>query len=232
MEHFMEIHLLGSSKSVQIQSAEQAVHALVAYQVHLGDADTILTQFSKITRTNSVVCKFPSGEQPYCGIKILSKVEHHRILRAILRLQTYEQIRKSYGTWRKRKRRIRALFSRWTPWGFDEVRSVAEWIILEHKILLSHYADGIQSLFKTVASRFEKDIKAYVRRLPTSYRDRNRRSKFAKHPKKWDDTRATAHEGSAGRRNKDWNPIGYDHGCYIEHTQVYRQFCQADGYPF
>jgi hypothetical protein len=41
MEHFMEIHL-GARKAVQIQSAEQAVSALVACQVHLDDADTIL----------------------------------------------------------------------------------------------------------------------------------------------------------------------------------------------
>lgn len=162
-----------------------------------------------------------------------SKVEHHGILRAILRLQIYQQIRLLCGPSRKLKRRIRALFSQWTSWEFAEVRSVAEWTLLEHKKLPRHYADGIQTILKSVARHFEKDLRPYVKSWPAPRCDRNRRAKFAKRPKKWKDTPAAAHEGSAGRRNKDWNPVGYHYGCFKEYAQtVYQQFCLAEGYPF
>lgn len=158
IEAFMENNLLCARNAVQIRSAEQAAAALVAYRVHLQDADTVLVQFAKMTRRNAIAWKFRhrDDELPDCGVESLSKVEHHRILRGILRLQLYEQIRLLYGPSRKLKPRIRALFSQWTCLEFDKARSVAEWMILEHKNLPRHYADGIQSLSKIVALHFEK----------------------------------------------------------------------------
>jgi hypothetical protein len=111
MARFLERHLLGASRAVEIHSPEKAVSALIAYRTQLRNADTILAQFAKMIRGNSMAWKFRYQEQPYCGFETLSKVEHHRVLRVILRLQLYEKIRALYGASRKRKRRVRALFS-------------------------------------------------------------------------------------------------------------------------
>jgi hypothetical protein len=69
---------------------------------------------------------------------MLSKVERHRILRAFLRLQLDIEIRKLYGTRRSLKRKLRGLFSLWTTWELDEVRSLVEWIKIERSSLPKH----------------------------------------------------------------------------------------------
>lgn len=73
MEEFMENHLISASKAAQIQSAEQAASALVAYQVHLRHPDTILAQFAKMTRRNAISWNFrhQEDELPDCGIETL-----------------------------------------------------------------------------------------------------------------------------------------------------------------
>jgi hypothetical protein len=51
-------------------------------------------------------------------------------MRAIHRLRLYVQIGKRYQTAERRHRKVGTLFSLWTMWEFDEVRSVATGIIL------------------------------------------------------------------------------------------------------
>lgn len=161
---------------------------------------------------------------PDCGHETLSEVEHHRILRAILRLQLYSQILVQYGASRKLKRRIRLLISSWTTWEFDEVRSVAEWMILEHVNLPGHYASGIQLLFEIVTSHFERSMARYVKSRPPPPRDRHRRSNFAKHSRIWSDTPSTPHEGRADARNKDWKPCDHSYGRSVRYNQkLYRE---------
>ncbi|KAF1844395.1 uncharacterized protein K460DRAFT_317928 [Cucurbitaria berberidis CBS 394.84] len=233
LAEFLRQSLLAEGQSVSFDSAKQAVSVVHTYRDCLHDANTIIEQYAKIILGNAVAGRFAYEQHPRYGTDTLSEIEHHRILRAFFRLQLYRRIRELYGTGRNFKRRIRALFSLWTAWEFDEVRSVAEWIILEYPNLPEHYAEGIQNLFATVYTYFGLDMNPYVRNRPAPARDRHRHSKFAKRSKKWDDTPFNPHEGRADVRNKDWRPLGYDRGCYQEYTQrVYREFFLAGGYPF
>ncbi|KAF2826060.1 hypothetical protein CC86DRAFT_446547 [Ophiobolus disseminans] len=217
---FLNDSLYNGHKKFSFRSATAAVSALVTYRDRFSDAETILRQFANMTRGNAMAWKFTYQEQPYCGFETLSEVGYHRILRAILRLQLYAQLRTTYGHSRKTRRKIRAL-------------SVAEWMILENKNVPAHYAKGIRSLFAKIVSYFEVDMAPYVKVPPAPSRDHNRRSKFSKHCKNRDDTPANCHEGSADEKTKDWKPAGYHASCFAEFTQkVYREFCLADGYPF
>jgi hypothetical protein len=173
------------------------------------------------------------GELPSFGTDTLSKVEHHRILHAFFRLQLYTKIRKLYGARKSFKRKLRSLFSLWTTWEFDEVRSLAEWIKIERPSLPKHRAKSIRALFALVDIYFHNDMAPYVRIRPAPTRDRSRRSEFTKRSKRWTDTPATPNEGRADACNRDWRLLGYGDGCYAEYTQrVYQEHFLAGGYPF
>ena len=176
----------------------------------------------------NAVARYTTLEQPRYGVDTLSEVEHHRIFRAFLRLQLYSEIRKLYGVRKGSKRKLGSLFSSWITWEFDEVRGLAEWIKLEYPSLPQHYAASIHALFASVDANFYNDVVPYVKIRPAPSRDRNRRSKFAKRSQRWTDTPATA-----DKRNRDWRPLGYADGCYVNYTQrVYREHFLAGGYPF
>ncbi|CAN9209362.1 unnamed protein product [Alternaria alternata] len=216
LAEFLANILVNENPHVSVDSSSRAVAALRKYQKHLVDAETLTDQFAKITIGNAAV-RYASGDLRRYGADTLSKVEHHRILRAFLRLQLYIEIRKLYGT----------------TWEFDEVRSLVEWIKIERSSLPKHYAKSIRKLFALVDAHFYKDMAPYVKARPDPMRDRHRRSKFAKKSKRWNDTPATLDEGRADARNRDWKPLGFAGGCYAEYTQrVYREHFLAGGYPF
>ncbi|CAN9248227.1 unnamed protein product [Alternaria alternata] len=121
------------------------------------DAETLTDQFAKITIGNAAI-RYASGDLRRYGADTLSKVEHRRILHAFLRLQLYIEIRKLYGVRRSSKRKLRGLFSLWTTWEFDEVRSLVEWIKIERPSLPKHYAKRIRKLFALVDAHFYNDM--------------------------------------------------------------------------
>ncbi|CAN9266914.1 unnamed protein product [Alternaria alternata] len=215
--------------------AEFLANNLVDENPHVSvdsSTETLTDQLAKITIGNAAA-RYSHEKHPRYGADTLSKVEHHRILRAFLRLQLYIEIRKLYGARRSLKRKLRGLFSLWTTWEFDEVRSLVEWIKIERSSLPKHYAKSIRKLFALVDAHFYNDMAPYVKARPDPMRDRHRRSKYAKKSKRWNDTPATLDEGRADARNKDWRPLGYTSGCYAEYTQrVYREHFLAGGYPF
>lgn len=225
--------LLNESQFIPIKNAKQAVVFVNTYHKSLHDADFIIEQYAKMTLGNAVLRKHAFGQIPRYGTHTLSEIEHHRVQRAFFRLQLYTQMRELYGAGRNFKRKLRALFSLWTPWEFDEVRSVAEWIVLEYPDLPKRYTTGIRNLFATVDAYFRSDMAPYVRTRPAPARDRNRRSEFAKRSKKWHDTPTSPHEGRADTKNRDWRLLGYQSGCHQEFTQrIYTEFFLAGGYPF
>ncbi|KAE8850912.1 hypothetical protein PTNB85_01328 [Pyrenophora teres f. teres] len=233
LNEFFESNLLGEGTSASVDTPTQAVAVLKDYKTFLDDADILTDQFAKMTIGNALMtgCNIPV--QPRYGTDTLSEVEHHRIFRAFLRLQLYTEIRKLYGERKGLKRKFRSLFSSWTTWEFDEVRSLAEWIKLEYPNLPQHYATSIRALFASVDAHFHNDMAPYVKIRPAPSRDRNRRSKFVKRSKRWTDTPETPDEGRADKRNIDWRPLGYAYGCYVNYTQrVYREHFLAGGYPF
>ena len=233
LAEFFSESLLNVGQFISIDSAKQAVAVINTYRKSLQDADFIIEQYVKMVLGNAVIEICYLEQQPWYGTDTLSEIEHHRILRAFFRLQLYTRIRELYGGGRNFKRRLRALFSLWTSWEFDEVRSVAEWMILEYPNLPKGYAESIRNIFATVDTHYRLDMAPYVRTPPAPSRDRNRRSKFAKRCKNWSDTPVTLHEGRADARNKDWRLLGYQHGFTHEFTQrVYREFFLAGGYPF
>jgi hypothetical protein len=81
--------LLDKIHTQRFENATQAVSIIRTYRTSLTDASTILTQFAKMTRVNTVLWKQWSKELPGCDHEMLSDVERHRILRAILRMQLY-----------------------------------------------------------------------------------------------------------------------------------------------
>ena len=232
LAEFLASNLVDEKPYVSVDSSSQSVAVLRNYQKYLVDAETLTDQFAKITIGNAAV-RYVSGDLRRYGADTLSKVEHHRILRAFLRLQLYIEIRKLYGVKKSLKRKLRGLFFLWTTWEFDEVRSLVEWIKIERSSLPKHYARSIRKLFALVDAHFYNDMAPYVKARPDPMRDRHRRSKFAKKSKRWNDTPATLDEGRADARNEDWRPLGYTSGCYAEYTQrVYREHFLAGGYPF
>ncbi|CAN9254723.1 unnamed protein product [Alternaria alternata] len=232
LAEFLANNLVDENPHVSVDSSSQAVAVLRKYQTYLIDAETLTDQLAKITIGNAAA-RYSHEKHPRYGADTLSKVEHHRILRAFLRLQLYIEIRKLYGARRSLKRKLRGLFSLWTTWEFDEVRSLVEWIKIERSSLPKHYAKSIRKLFALVDAHFYNDMAPYVKARPDPMRDRHRRSKYAKKSKRWNDTPATLDEGRADARNKDWRPLGYTSGCYAEYTQrVYREHFLAGGYPF
>ncbi|KAI4636783.1 hypothetical protein J4E93_010908 [Alternaria ventricosa] len=205
---------------------------LAEYQALLIDADSLTDQFVYLALGNAVA-RWASYDDSDYGTETLSNVEHHRVLRAFFRLQLYAVIRKLYGKGKGFKRKIRSLFSMWTTWEFDEVRSLAEWIKIERPFLPRNYDASIRKLFACVDKHFYNDMVPYVKIKPAPCRDRNRRRAFAKKSKIWLDTPATHREGRADARNRDWRPLGYSYGCYVGYTQqVYREHCLAEGFPF
>jgi hypothetical protein len=231
LAEFLASNLVDENPHMSADSSSQAVVVLRKYQKYLVDAETLTDQFAKITIGNAAV-RYASGDHCRYGADTLSKVEYRRILRAFLRLQLYIEIRKLYGVRRSLKRKLRGLFSLWTTWEFDEVRSLVEWIKIERSSLPKHYARSIRKLFALVDAHFYNDMAPYVKARPDPMRDRHRRSKFAKKSKRWNDTPASLDEGRADARNEDWRPLGYTSGCYAEYTQrVYREHFLAGGYP-
>ncbi|RYN29229.1 hypothetical protein AA0112_g7391 [Alternaria arborescens] len=229
---FLANNLVDENPHVSVDSSSQAFAVLRKYQIYLIDAETLTDQFAKITIGNAAA-RYSHEKHPRYGADTLSKVEHHRILRAFLRLQLYIEIRKLYGARRSLKRKLRGLFSLWTTWEFDEVRSLVEWIKIERSSLPKHYAKSIRKLFALVDAHFYNDMAPYVKARPDLMRDRHRRPKFAKKSKRWNDTHATLDEGRADARNKDWRPLGYTSGCCAEYTQrVYQELFLAGGCPF
>lgn len=231
LAEFLANNLFDENPHVSVDNSSQAVTVLRKYQTYLIDAETLTDQFAKITIGNAAA-RYSREKYPRYGADTLSKVEHHRILRTFLRLQLYIEIRKLYGARRSLKRKLRGLFSLWTTWELDEVRSHVEWIKIERSSLPKHYAKSIRKLFALVDAHFYNDMAPYVKARPDPMLDRHRRSKFAKKSKRWNDTPATLDEGRADARNKDWRPLGYTSGCYAEYTQrVYREHFLAGGYP-
>jgi hypothetical protein len=231
LAEFLASNLVDENPHMSADSSSQAVVVLRKYQKYLVDAETLTDQFAKITIGNAAV-RYASGDHCRYGADTLSKVEYRRILRAFLRLQLYIEIRKLYGVRRSLKRKLRGLFSLWTTWEFDEVRSLVEWIKIERSSLPKHYARSIRKLFALVDAHFYNDMAPYVKARPDPMRDRHRRSKFAKKSKRWNDTPASLDEGRADARNEDRRPLGYTSGCYAEYTQrVYREHFLAGGYP-
>jgi hypothetical protein len=232
LAEFLANNLVDENPQVSVDSSSQAVAVLRKYQKYLVDAETLTDQFAKITIGNTAA-RYSHEKHPRYGADTLSKVEHHRILRAFLRLQLDIEIRKLYGTRRSLKRKLRGLFSLRTTWELEEVRSLVEWIKIERSSLPKHYAKSIRKLFALVDAHFYNDMAPYVKARSDPMRDRHRRSKFAKKSKRWNDTPAKLDEGRADARNKDWRPLGYTSGCYPEYTQrVYREHFLAGGYPF
>jgi hypothetical protein len=228
---FLASNLVDESPHVSVDSTTQAVAVLSKYQRYLIDAETLTDQFAKITIGNAAA-QYHFGQQPRYGADTLSRIEHHRILRAFLRLQLYIEIRKLYGVRKSIKRKLRGLFSLWTTWEFDEVGSLVEWIKIERSSLPKRYSTSIHALFAVVDAHFYDDMAPYVRARPDPMRGRHRRSKFAK-SKRWNDTPATPDEGRADARNKDCRPLGYSEWYHAEFTQrVYREHFLAGGYPF
>lgn len=127
LAEFLNINLLGEGLCVSVDSPTHAVGMLKTYQACLVDADILTDQFTKIALGNAVA-RWRTVSQPRFGTDTLSDIEHHRVLRAVLRLQLYAEMRKLYGARKSFTRKLRSLFSMWTTWEFDEVRSVAEWI--------------------------------------------------------------------------------------------------------
>ncbi|KAI0583278.1 hypothetical protein TUN199_09369 [Pyrenophora tritici-repentis] len=232
LAEFLKSNLLGERVYMSVKTSTQAIAVLKKYRTCLDHTDILTDQFTKMTIGNAVA-RYQPPPQPRFGTNTLCKVEHHRIFRAFLRLQLYTEIRKLYGARKGFERNLRSLISSWKTWEFDEVRSVAEWIKLEHPNLPQHYPPSIRTLFASVNVNFYNDMTPYVRILPAPSRDRNRRSEFARRSKRWTDTPATSKEGKADRRNKDWRPLGYEYGYYVNYTQrVYREHFLAEGYPF
>ncbi|CAN9243513.1 unnamed protein product [Alternaria alternata] len=110
LAEFLANILVNENPHVSVDSSSRAVAALRKYQKHLVDAETLTDQFAKITIGNAAV-RYASGDLRRYGADTLSKVEHHRILRAFLRLQLYIEIRKLYGVRKSLKRKLRGLFS-------------------------------------------------------------------------------------------------------------------------
>ena len=229
---FLNSNLHDENLRISVDSSGHAVGMLAQYQALLIDADILTDQFVHIALGNAVA-RWASSDQSRYGTDTLSDVEHHRVLRAFFRLQLYVVIRKLYGIGKGFKRKIRSLFSMWTTWEFDEVRSLAEWIKIERPFLPRDYDASIRKLFACVDRHFYNDMVPYVRIRPAPCHDRNRSSKFAKKSKTWLDTPATHREGRADARNRDWRPLGYSYGCHVGYTQqVYREHCLAEGFPF
>ncbi|KAF7670739.1 hypothetical protein GT037_011190 [Alternaria burnsii] len=183
LAEFLTSNLVDEKPYVSVDSSSQSVAVLRNYQKYLVDAETLTDQFAKITIGNAAV-RYVSGDLRRYGADTLSKVEHHRILRAFLRLQLYIEIRKLYGVKKSLKRKLRGLFSLWTTWEFDEVRSLVEWIKIERSSLPKHYARSIRKLFALVDAHFYNDMAPYVKARPDPMRDRHRRSKLAKKSKR------------------------------------------------
>jgi hypothetical protein len=137
LAEFLANNLVDENPHVSVDSSSQAVAVLRKYQTYLIDAETLTDQFAKITIGNTAA-RYSHEKHPRYGADMLSKVERHRILRAFLRLQLDIEIRKLYGTRRSLKRKLRGLFSLWTTWELDEVRSLVEWIKIERSSLPKH----------------------------------------------------------------------------------------------
>ncbi|KAG9191390.1 hypothetical protein G6011_09478 [Alternaria panax] len=232
LAEFLASNLLDESPCVSVDNSTQAVAVLNKYQTYLLDADILTDQFAKMTIGNAVARHEP-GHTYRFGTDTLSKVEYFRVPRAFLRLQLYAEIRRLYGAKKGFKRKIRSLFSLWTTWEFDEVRSLVEWITVERPSLPKHYAKSIRILFASISANFHNDMTPYVKIRPAPFRDLHRRSKFTKKAKRWSDTPTTPGEGRADARNRDWKPLGYVNGCFVNYTQrVYREHFLAGVYPF
>ncbi|KAB2108446.1 hypothetical protein AG0111_0g2525 [Alternaria gaisen] len=232
LAEFLASNLVDENPHVSVNSSSQAVAVLSKHQTYLIDAEILTDQFAKITIGNAAAW-YSYENHPRYGADTLSKVEHHRILRAFLRLQLYIETRKMYGVRKSLKRKLRGLFSLWTTWEFDEVRSLVEWIKIERRSLPKHYAESIHNLFALVDAHFYNDMAPYVRARPDPMHGRHRCSKFTKKSKRWNDTPATLGEGRADARNKDCRPLGYSEWYSAEFTQrVYREQFLAGGYPF
>jgi hypothetical protein len=232
LAEFLRHNLRDENPRVCVVSSTQAIALLKKFQECLCDADILTNDFAMVTRCDAK-SRNPYVPLPRYGTITLSPVEHHRILRAFLRLQLYTEIRNLYGAIESFKRKLRSLFSLWTTWEFDELRSLAEWMKIARPCVPREHPKSIHTLFGSVNEHFHNDMAPYVKTRPPPARDHNRRSKFAKKSKKWADTPTTPHEGSANARNKDWRLLGEQNRCYAEYTQrVYQEHFLAGGYPF
>jgi hypothetical protein len=112
-------------------------------------------------------------------------------MRAIHRLQLYVQINTSYLESRKRHHKIKALFSLWTTWEFDEVRSLATGIVLAYRdpseIASEIYQQHVCDFFHYVYAHLETDMAPFVRFLLGAVHDTHKRKMFSKSSKTWSD---------------------------------------------
>ncbi|KAF1962107.1 hypothetical protein CC80DRAFT_499537 [Byssothecium circinans] len=108
----------------------------------------------------------PRDAKPPSGLDLPTTIEKHRIQRAIYRLHLYVAVCNLPKSKRKRNRqkRVKLLFTRGTSWEFDEIRSIAEWIISrfprKNQMRCEHAYD--RQFFEHIHMHFEQDTAPLV----------------------------------------------------------------------